>query len=455
MSCMPLVSFYMFDNLSDKLQSVIKELSRRGKLSEADVDSALREIRLALLEADVHFTVVKQFLVRVRERAVGQEVSGALNPGQQVLKIVHEELAVTLGKSDELDLKGQTPRKVMLVGLQGSGKTTMAAKLARLLRTKSHNPLLVAADTYRPAAIDQLQMLGAQIDVPVFSTSGSPPVICSDALEHAASVGHNLVIFDTAGRLQIDDKMMLELEVIRDRTQPNEVLLVADAMTGQEALSIAQGFHDRIGLTGLILTKMDGDARGGAAISMRTVTGVPIRYLGTSEKLDGVESFDPVRLAKRILGMGDVIGLIERAEAISDQKQLDKLETKLRKAEFDLEDFLHQMTQIRRMGPTGELLNMLPGMGNTVPKLSPQDVDMQLSRTEAIIRSMTPYERQNPRMMNASRKRRVASGSGTQVQEVNRLLKQFRQIHKMMKGIGKVEKGQGRHRSSMLKSFGL
>lgn len=445
----------MFDNLSDKLQSVLKKLSRRGKLSEADVESALREIRIALLEADVHFKVVKAFLARVHERAVGQEVSRALNPGEQVLKIVHDELATTLGEPDNLDLGGPPPRSVMLVGLQGSGKTTMSAKLARRMRSEGHEPLLVAADPYRPAAVDQLQVLGSQVDVPVFTGGDAPPILCARALEHATSMGHKLVIFDTAGRGQIDEHMMLELKDIRDRTQPQEVLLVADAMTGQEALRIAEDFHAQVGLTGLILTKMDGDARGGAAISMRTVTGVPIKFLGTSEKVDGLEVFDPTRLANRILGMGDVIGLIERAEAVYDQKQAEILETKLRNAEFDLDDFLDQMGQIRRMGPAGQLLDMLPGMGQITAQLSADHIEVQLRRTEAIISSMTPCERHNPRLMNASRKRRVASGSGTQVQEVNRLLKQFRQMKDMMKRLGKGGKGGSRGGVPMLQGLGL
>lgn len=445
----------MFDNLSEKLQLVLKELSRRGRLSEGDVNSAVRDIRLALLESDVHFKIVKSLVSRVAERALGQEVSRALNPSQQVLKIVHEELVSSLGLPEKMDLSGDTPRIMMLVGLQGSGKTTTAAKLARRLRSEGHDPLLVAADPYRPGAVDQLQTLASDVDVPVFVRSDPPPILCARALEHAVSIGHNLVILDTAGRLQIDDEMMLELIDIRERIQPKEVLLVADAMTGQEALNVADGFHGQLGLTGLVLTKMDGDARGGAAISMRSVTGVPIKFLGTSEKLDGLETFDPARLANRILGMGDVIGLIERAEAVYNEKEAEKLDEKIRKAEFDLEDFMEQMGQIRRMGPAGQLLDMLPGMGQVAAQFSPNQMDNQLRRTEAIISSMTPYERQNPKLMNAKRKRRVASGSGTQVQDVNRLLKQFRQMKDMMKRLGKGGKDYSGVRPSMLQGLGL
>lgn len=436
----------MFETLANRLHDIFQELTRRGKLSEADVDAALREIRLALLEADVHFKVVKDFLGRVRTRAVGQEVSRALNPGQQVIKIVNDELIATLGEPEKLDLGGQPPRVVMLVGLQGSGKTTTAAKLARRLRTEGHKPLLVAADPYRPAAVEQLQTLGQQIDVPVYVGQDKPPDLAAKAVRHAASLGQTLVILDTAGRLQIDEEMMAEVAAIKRRTDPAEVLLVADAMVGQESVRIAQGFHQRVGLTGLILTKVDGDARGGAAISMRSVTGVPIKYLGTGEKLDDVEAFVPQRLASRILGMGDILGLIERAEAAYEEEEATRLERKLRKAEFDLEDFLEQMRKVREMGPVGQLLDMVPGVGRMSAQVDPKEMDRQFGRVEAIVCSMTPYERRNPRVMNASRKRRVAAGSGTQVQDVNRLLKQFRDMQQMMKRMSK--KGQGR-RSGM------
>ena len=432
----------MFETLSGKLQNIFEELTRHGKLSEADVDVALREIRVALLEADVHFKVVKDFLSRVRERAVGHEVSRALNPGQQVIKIVNEELIATLGEPEDLALGGQPPRVLMLVGLQGAGKTTMAAKLARQLRSEGHRPLLVAADPYRPAAVEQLQTLGEQIDVPVFTGSEAPPELAAKAVKQAASVGQTLVILDTAGRLQIDDEMMSEVAAIRDRTQPDEVLLVADAMVGQESVRIADGFHKQIGLTGLVLTKIDGDARGGAAISMRWVTGVPIKYLGTGEKIEDLERFSPDRLASRMLGMGDILGLIEKAESVYEEGEARKLEKKLRKAEFDLEDFLEQIRKVRDMGPAGQLMDMIPGMGAMAGQVEPQEMEKQFSHTEAIVSSMTPSERRNPRMMNASRKRRVASGSGTKVQDVNRLLKQFRDMQKMTKQMTKRGKGR-------------
>lgn len=443
----------MFETLSGKLQNVFQELTRRGKLSEADVDVALREIRVALLEADVHFKVVKDFLGRVRTRAIGREVSRALNPGQQVIKIVNDELIATLGEPEALQLSGQPPRVVMLVGLQGAGKTTMAAKLARQLRSSAgFKPLLVAADPYRPAAIDQLQTLGAQIDVPVFTGAEAPPELAANAVKHAASMGHTLVILDTAGRLQIDDDMMAEVAAIRERTGPDEVLLVADAMVGQESVRIAEGFHSRIGLTGLVLTKVDGDARGGAAISMRAVTGVPIKYLGTGEKIGDLERFSPERLSSRILGMGDVLGLIEKAEAAYEETEARELERKFRKAEFDLEDFLEQMRKVHEMGPVGQLLDMVPGMGRMTAQVDPQQMDKQFRQMEAIISSMTPHERRNPRVMNASRKRRVAAGSGTEVQMVNRLLRQFRDMQKMMKQMTK--RGKGRRGMPMFPGMG-
>lgn len=440
----------MFKNLSDKLQNVFKELSRRGKLSEADVDAALREVRLALLEADVNFTVVKEFLARVRARAVGAEVSRALNPGQQVIKIVHEELIATLGEPGKLNLKGQPPRAIMLVGLQGAGKTTMAAKLARWLRSQGGRPLLVAADPYRPAAVEQLKTLGAQIDVPVFTGPDSPPDLCAKAVKHAADIGYSVVIFDTAGRLQIDEAMMDEVAAIKTRTAPDEILLVADAMTGQEAVRIAEGFNKQVGLTGLILTKVDGDARGGAAISMRSVTGVPIKFLGTSEKIDGIEIFAPDRLSGRILGMGDMLGLIEKAEAAFDVKEAQKAQERLQSGEFTLEDFRDQMRQVKKMGPLSQMLDMMPGMGKLAAQMNPQDLDRSMARTEAIINSMTPRERRDPQVLNASRKRRVAAGSGTSVPEINQLVKQFRDMQKLLKQFGKTG---GRGMPDMFKNF--
>jgi len=359
----------MFESLTGKLQAVFDRLGKRGVLREEDVQAMLREIRLALLEADVNYRVVKGFVARVREKAVGETVSRALNPAQQVVKIVHEELVATLGEPGRLSLTGRPPYVIMLVGLQGSGKTTTAAKLAIHLRSQGHYPLLVAADVHRPAALTQLEVLGRQINIPVYGEEHgtSAVAICEHSLEAARERGADTIIVDTAGRLQIDEAMMEELEQIRDRLKPVEVLLVADAMTGQEAVSIAEGFHERVGLTGLILTKVDGDARGGAAISMREVTGVPIKFLGTGEKLNGLELFHPDRLASRILGMGDVLSLIERAESAFDAQQAAKMERKLRKGEFDLEDFLEQLRQVRRMGPLQEVLGMIPGLGRTMP----------------------------------------------------------------------------------------
>jgi signal recognition particle subunit SRP54 len=426
----------MFQNLSNKLQETFDTLSRRGKLSEADVDSALREVRLALLEADVHFSVVKSFLDRVRARAIGHEVSRALNPAQQVIKIVNEELVTTLGEPGRLNLKGAQPRVIMLVGLQGSGKTTMAAKLAKKLREQGERVLLVAADLQRPAAVLQLQTLGQTVDVPVFSAPTTPVEVAAQAVAAGEKQGKTVVILDTAGRLQIDETLMTELTAIRDRTKPVEVLLVADAMTGQEAVRIAEGFHKQVGLTGLILTKVDGDARGGAAISMRAVTGVPIKFLGTGEKVDGVEAFEPSRLAGRILGMGDLMGLIEKAEANLDRENAQKAAEKLVSGHFTLEDFLNQLREVRKMGPIGQLLGMIPGMSGPKMQIDEQEAEQQLKRTEAIIQSMTMRERRNPEVLNGSRKRRIASGSGTTVYEVNQLVKQFKDMQKMIKQMG-------------------
>lgn len=426
----------MFQNLSNKLQNTFDQLNRRGKLSESDVDLALREVRLALLEADVHFSVVKSFIDRVRARAVGAEVSRALNPGQQVVKIVNEELTATLGEPGRLNLKGPQPRVILLVGLQGSGKTTMAAKLASKLRAQGERVLLVAGDLQRPAAVQQLQTLGAQVDVPVFAAQGKPPDVCAQAVISAEKQGKTVVILDTAGRLQIDDALMDELIDIRDRTHPVETLLVADAMTGQEAVRIAEGFHKKIGLTGLILTKVDGDARGGAAISMRSVTGVPIKFLGVGEKTDAIENFEPSRLASRILGMGDILGLIEKAETTLDRENAQKAAEKLVSGSFTLEDFLTQLKEVRKMGPIGQLLGMIPGMSGPKMQIDEQEAEQQMKRTEAIIYSMTPRERRSPDVLNGSRKRRIAAGSGTTVYEVNQLVKQFKDMQKMMKQMG-------------------
>ncbi len=429
----------MFENLTERLQGIFGRLRKRGVLREADVDEVLREIRLALLEADVHYKVVRDFIARVRERAVGAEVHQALSPAQQVIKIVYEELVATLGEAGHLELKGPAPYVVMAVGLQGSGKTTTVAKLARHLRERSHFPLMVAADTYRPAAVTQLEVLGRQLELPVYSegVKADPPSICVRGVQEARRRGCDTVILDTAGRLQIDDEMMAELEAIVRQVRPVEILLVADAMTGQEAVNIAEGFHKRLGLTGLILTKIDGDARGGAAISMRAVTGVPIKFLGTGEKADALEPFHPERLASRILGMGDVLSLIERAEAAFDAEQARRMAEKIQEAEFDLEDFLEQLRQVRKMGPVTQILEMMPGMGKMAASVDPKEAERQLKRIEAIILSMTPEERRNPRILNASRKRRIARGSGTTVQDVNALISQYRQMQRMLKQMSK------------------
>ncbi len=432
----------MFENLSERLQGIFGRLRKRGILREADVDEVLREIRLALLEADVHYRVVRDFIARVRERAVGAEVHQALSPAQQVIKIVYEELVATLGEPGRLELKGPAPYVIMAVGLQGSGKTTTVAKLARHLRERGHFPLMVAADTYRPAAVTQLEVLGRQLELPVYSegVKADPPAICVRGVQEARRRGCDTVILDTAGRLQIDDEMMAELESIARQVRPVEILLVADAMTGQEAVNIAEGFHKRLGLTGLILTKIDGDARGGAAISMRAVTGVPIKFLGTGEKADALEVFHPERLASRILGMGDVLSLIERAEAAFDAEQARRMAEKIQEAEFDLEDFLEQLRQVRKMGPVTQILEMMPGMGRMAASVDPKEAERQLKRVEAIILSMTPEERRNPRILNASRKRRIARGSGTTVQEVNALIAQYRQMQRLLK---QMSRGRG------------
>lgn len=430
----------MFESLSQRLEQVFQQLRRRGKLSEQDVDAAMREVRLALLEADVHFSVVKDFINRVRERAVGAEVSKALNPAQQVIKIVHEELIKTLGEPARLNLTGSKPRVIMMVGLQGSGKTTAAAKLASLLRSQGERVELVAADPYRPAAIKQLQTLGERIGVPVYTENGvKPPELVSRAFEKAQKSGVSVLIVDTAGRSQLDNALMDELKAITRRVTPNEILLVVDAMIGQEALHVAEGFRDTVSLTGLILTKMDGDARGGAAISIRAVTGVPLKFLGTGEGIDAIEVYDPGRLASRILGMGDVIGLIERAEAAFDEKEAQEQAERMLSGAFTLEDFAKQLKQIRKMGPLAQILEMLPGgMGQMARSISPEEAERSLKITEAILNSMTREERRRPEILNASRRRRIARGSGTQVQDVNRVLKQFRDAQKMFKTLQKT-----------------
>jgi signal recognition particle subunit SRP54 len=430
----------VFENLTERLNSVFTQLRRRGKLSAADVDVAMREVRLALLEADVNYAVVKDFVARVRERAIGVEVSKALNPAQQVIKIVNEELIATLGAPERLNLSGPRPRSLLLVGLQGSGKTTAAGKLGRLLRSQGERVMLVAADPYRPAAIKQLQTLGDQLSLPVYSEPGVlPPELSGRALDKAQKGGFTVMILDTAGRSQLDNELMHELTAISKRVNPTETLLVVDAMIGQEAVNIAKGFREALPLTGLLLTKMDGDARGGAAISIRAVTGVPIKFLGTGEALDGLEVYDPARLSSRILGMGDMLGLIERAEAAFDEKTAQQQAEKLMSGEFTLEDFATQLRQVRRMGPIAQLLEMMPGgLGQMARQIDPKDAEKQLMMTEAIISSMTTVERRRPDVLNASRRRRIASGSGTQVQNVNRLIKQYREAQRLFKTIKKT-----------------
>jgi len=399
----------------------------------------MREVRLALLEADVHYSVVKSFVARVRERAIGAEVSKALNPGQQVIKIVHQELITTLGEPARLNLSGPRPHVLMMVGLQGSGKTTAAGKLARILRSQGERVLLVAADPYRPAAIKQLQTLGERVGVDVFTQDGiKPPELVKRAFEQAQKGGVTVMIIDTAGRSQLDQQLMDELKAITARVPANETLLVVDAMIGQEALHIAEGFRDAVTLTGLVLSKMDGDARGGAAISIRSVTGVPIKYLSVGEGLDALEAYDPGRLSSRILGMGDMIGLIERAEAAFDEKEAQKQAQRMVSGSFNLEDFASQLKQIRKMGPFSQLLEMMPGnLGQVARNVDPQDAEKQFKRTEAILNSMTVEERRNPDVLNASRRRRIARGSGTEVQDVNRLIKQFRESQRLMKTLQK------------------
>jgi len=429
----------VFEVLSDKLGNVFKWLGNRGRLSEKDVDQALREVRMALLEGDVNFKVVKDFIARIRERTVGSAVLESLTPGQQVIKIVHEELVRIIGGGQSQLLKAaHPPAIIVMVGLQGAGKTTTSAKLALHLRKMGQRPLLVACDIYRPAADTQLITLGEQLNIPVYSEmKKSVPDICKGALKKAKELAATVIIVDTAGRLHIDEPLMKELVGVRKTLDPTEMLLVADAMTGQDAVRIAEEFNEKVGLTGLILTKMEGDARGGAALSMKSVTGVPIKFMGVSEKMDGLEVFHPDRLASRILGMGDVLTLIEKAEENFDKQKMEKLEKKMKKASFDLEDFLDQYAQIKKMGSMGQLVGMIPGMS----KLKNAQIDeKQMGKIEAIILSMTPFERHNPDVIDGSRRKRIAAGSGTKPQDVNQLLNQFRQMQKMIK---QLSRGRG------------
>jgi signal recognition particle subunit SRP54 len=430
----------MFENLSDKLDAVFRKLKGHGKLTEKNIEEGLKEVRLALLEADVHYRVVKEFIAAVKERALGQEVLASLTPGQQVIKIVNAELTGLMGtQHEELNLSGASPAAVMLVGLQGSGKTTTAGKLAVYLRNKGKKPFLVPADVYRPAAIDQLKKLGAQLDVPVFDSSVemNPVDICRKAKTAAHLQGCDTLLLDTAGRLHIDEALMDELSRINREVMPSDILLVADAMTGQDAVNIAKSFDERLDIGGVILTKMDGDARGGAALSIKSITGKPIKFIGVGEKLNELEPFHPDRLASSILGMGDVLTLIEKAQEAVDEKKAAELEKKLRKSQFTLEDFRDQMVQIRKMGSLGDIIKMIPGMGK-VKQLKNLEVDeKEFVRIEAIINSMTLRERRQHAIINGSRRRRIAKGSGTQVQDVNRLLKNYTQMLKMLKKINK------------------
>lgn len=439
----------MFEALSDRLNDIFTGLRSRGTLTERDVDKAMREIRMSLLEADVNFKVVKEFVGRVKERSIGAEVLQSLTPGQQVVKIVNEELIHILGESSPLQLANTPPTIVLLAGLQGSGKTTSAAKLALALRKQGQHPLLVALDVYRPAAIDQLISLGKQLNIPVYSegTKTDPVKMAENAIQYARKNANTVVILDTAGRLHIDEQMMRELSEIERRVKPQEVLLVADAMTGQDAVRAAEEFHRTASLTGMILTKMDGDARGGAALSIRQVTGVPIKYMGTGEKADALEPFHPDRLAQRILGMGDVLTLIERAQESFTEEESKRLEKKMRTATFDLDDFLQQLQQVKKMGPLTQLAEMIPGMRGAMRQMGGvTDLDDgQVKHVEAIIRSMTRDERRDPAIINGSRRRRIARGSGTSVQEVNQLLNTFREMQKMMKQLtsGKMRLPRG------------
>ncbi len=430
----------MFESLSDKLQNVFRRLSGRGKLTEADVTAALREVRVALLEADVNFRVVRDLIAGITQQAVGAEVLESLTPAQQVVKIVHEHLLAVLGETaSPLQFSPQPPTVVLLCGLQGSGKTTSAAKLARWVKQKGRRPLLVACDVHRPAAVKQLQVLGAQIDTPVYAEEGVKDAlgIARRSLKHASDIGCDVVILDTAGRLHVDEEMMAEVTQIRQAVNPNDVLLVLDAMTGQDAVRVAEEFHAALDVTGFVLTKLDGDTRGGAAISIRSVVGKPIRFIGEGEKLDALEVFHPDRMASRILGMGDVLTLIERAQTAWDANQAEQLAEKLRKNQFDLNDFLTQMRQIQKMGSLDSLIRMIPGMSRAMGDAT---IDpSQLKRVEAIILSMTRDERSDPSIINGSRRRRIAAGSGTTVQEVNELLHRYAEMRKMMKGFGQWE----------------
>ncbi|OPX86715.1 MAG: Signal recognition particle protein [Pelotomaculum sp. PtaB.Bin104] len=434
----------MFANLAERLQDTFKKLRGKGRLTESDVNEALREVRIALLEADVNFKVVKDFIARIKERAIGQELLASLNPAQHVIKIVHDELTALMGGANsKINIAPKPPTVVLMVGLNGAGKTTTAAKLAALLRKQGKRPLLVAADVYRPAAIKQLQVLGNQLNIPVFTIGDKqdPVAIGQAAVKNAVTGGHDLVIIDTAGRQEVNEELMSELEAMNRVIKPDEVLLVIDAMTGQIAVNVAEEFNKRLDIDGVVLTKLDGDTRGGAALSVRAVTGKPIKFAGVGEKLDTLEPFHPDRMSERILGMGDMLTLIEKAQENFDADQMAKMQKKIRSADFTLEDFLDQLMQVKKMGPLEQVLGMIPGLGGAKKIKDLQVDEKELVFIEAIIQSMTPQERQDPdKVLSGSRKRRIAKGSGTSVQEVNRLLKQFDQTKKMMKQIMNMEK---------------
>ncbi|HHT91115.1 MAG: signal recognition particle protein [Bacillota bacterium] len=444
-----------FQNLSSRLQETMRKLRGKGRLSEKDVDGILREIRLALLEADVNYKVVKDFIAHVKERATGHEVLSSLTPGQQVVRIVNEELTQLMGGSQaKLNLSSKPPSVVMMVGLQGAGKTTTGGKLARMLKAQGHRPLLVACDIYRPAAIKQLQVLGEQIEIPVFSMGEQNPVdIAKAAYAHAQRHNNDVVLIDTAGRLHVDAELMEELVQIKEAVDPADILLVVDAMTGQDAVNVAQSFNEQLELGGVVLTKLDGDARGGAALSVKAVTGKPIKYVGISEKMDGLEPFHPDRMASRILGMGDMLTLIEKAVSAVDEEKAEKIAAKLREAEFTLEDFQDQLSQMKSMGPIDQLIGMIPGMN--ARQLQGLEVDdSHLKKIEAIIQSMTPEERRRPEIIGGSRRKRIAQGSGTRVQDVNRLLKQFSQTKQMLKQLsGSQGSPRGRRKKGMFSLF--
>lgn len=432
-----------FESLADKLQEAFRQLTGKGKLSEKDVKAALREVKLALLEADVNFKIVKQFVNNVTEKAVGTEVLEGLNPGQQVIKIVRDELVDLMGTTQSLlTFSSKSPTVYMLAGLQGAGKTTTCGKLAGQLKKQGKRPLLVACDVYRPAAIKQLQVVGGTYDIPVFEQgTGDPVEIAKNSVEYASKNGNDVVIIDTAGRLHINEELMEELYNIKTVVKPQEILLVIDAMTGQDAVNVAKSFDDKLGIDGTIITKLDGDTRGGAALSVRSITGKPIKYVGMGEKLDDLEPFYPDRMASRILGMGDVLTLIDKAQMAFDEKQVKELEKKMRTNDFNLEDFMNQMQQVKKMGSIKDLIGMIPGMGRL--NIGDADIDEKaMVHVEAIIQSMTVRERRNPDIINGSRKRRIAKGSGRSIQEVNKLLKQFDQMKDMMKLMGDMKKGK-------------